>query len=153
MHLPLIFIMVLRVHTHMILSNNNFASIVVFQESHRKFHFSTIIIYCTASANAVLWKYGKYKIALRSVRRKLNNFTVLRFLVNCIVDKRIWPAENDDDDQPTLKLETASCPRVKIGIIGLLHFRVHTFLYFPIQSAYTLKNGKWISYFPWNTIW
>lgn len=55
-----------------------------------------------------------------------NNFTVLRFLVNRVAGKRIWPAQDDDDDKPTLKLETVSCPRVKIGIIGLLHFLAHT---------------------------
>jgi len=73
------------------------------------------------------------KIALRSDDRKSNfsnNFTVLRFLVNRVVCKRIWPAEDNDDDKPTLKLETVSCPRVKIGIIGLSHFPVHDFRIF-----------------------
>jgi len=73
------------------------------------------------------------KIALWSDDRKSNfsnNFTVLRFLVNRVVGKRIWPAEDNDDDKPTLKLQTVSCPRVKIGIIGLSHFPVHAFFLF-----------------------
>lgn len=46
------------------------------------------------------------KIVLWSDDRKSNfsnNFTVLRFLVNRVVGKRIWSAEDNDDDKPTLK--------------------------------------------------
>lgn len=47
------------------------------------------------------------KIVLRSDGRKSNfsnNFTVLRFLVNRVFGKRIWPLEdNVDDDHPTLE--------------------------------------------------
>ena len=89
------------------------------------------------------------KIALRSDDRKSNfsnNFTVLRFLVDRVVCKRIWRAEDIDDDKPT-------DPQIGDGFLSksenrdywFISFSRARFSYFYFlsqQSAYTHCKTK-----------
>jgi len=117
------------------------------QNSNPLFGLLYLYYICLQLRNSRMYRDSiENKIALWSDDRKSNfsnNFTVLRFLVNRVVGKRIWPVEDNDDDKPTLKLqETVSCPRVKIGIIGLSHFHVHAFLlfFFATKCLHTEKR-------------
>lgn len=116
----------------------------------------------TQCVRARLFHSIENKIALWSDDGKSNfsdNFTVLRFLVNRVVGKRIWPAVlqdgggGGDDDKPTLKLESVFLSKSE-NIQGLLVYCISACTrFFPSLFCFLFatkctyaENEKWISY-------